>query len=81
MTTLRAVYNGDQGAAIDPHSSPDGKKIVFVINRDLFVINVAHEDDIEKSVAVPKRLIFAGGVNAGISCGLADYIAQEEMDR
>ena len=45
------------------------------------MINVAHEDDIEKSVAVPKRLIFAGGVNAGISCGLADYIAQEEMDR
>lgn len=81
VTTLRIVYNGDQGAAIDPHWSPDGKKIAFVINRDLFVIDVAYEDDIEKSVVVPKRLTFAGEVNAGISCGLADYIAQEEMDR
>eukprot|EP01034_Spumella_vulgaris_P021385 gene21385-27415_t len=60
------------GEAVDPHISPDGKLIAFVINDDLYVQAV--------SASIPVRLT-VNGANKGVTCGLADFIAQEEMHR
>lgn len=72
------------GPAIDPHWSPDGLKIAFVITSDLYFIDLSNEDYLSGPVSnhskAPKRLTILGE-NNGLSCGLADYIAQEEMDR
>jgi dipeptidyl-peptidase-4 len=69
----RIVYDSKTlGEAVDPHISPDGKLIAFVINDDLYVQSVESE--------VPIRLT-VNGANKGVTCGLADFIAQEEMHR
>jgi hypothetical protein len=69
----RIVYDSQTlGEAVDPHISPNGKLIAFVINDDLYVQSVDSE--------VPVRLT-VNGANKGVTCGLADFIAQEEMHR
>eukprot|EP01041_Mallomonas_annulata_P003320 gene3319-6572_t len=78
--SLVTVYDGSSGSAIDPHWSPDGTKIAFVILRDVYVIEVDLNYSICSKSNIPKRITFAGSTE-GISCGLADYVAQEEMDR
>lgn len=77
------------GPAIDPQVSPDGTKVAFVVNDDLYVcyisasstgaINTSSSDSSKQSPLI-RRLTFNGAVN-GVSCGVADFIAQEEMDR
>ena len=83
---LHTVYDGSNGAAIDPHWAPDGSQIAFIIERDLYVINVSipnenntsiHDNDNNNKL---RRLTYAGS-EVGVSCGVADFIAQEEMDR
>lgn len=54
------------GAAIDPHLSPDGAHVAYVRDGELWV------DD---------RQVTSGGADRGITRGLADFIAQEEMDQ
>ena len=36
---LCVLYDGSQGAAVDPQVSPDGSQVAFVIERDLYVID------------------------------------------
>jgi dipeptidyl-peptidase 4 len=57
--------------AIDPHLSPDGTKVAFVRANEL------HVGDIKLGT------VFAvtSGAEEGITNGLAEYIAQEEMGR
>lgn len=69
----RIIYDSQTlGEAVDPHISPGGNLIAFVINDDLYVQSV--------SADVPVRLT-VNGANKGVTCGLADFIAQEEMHR
>jgi dipeptidyl-peptidase 4 len=56
---------------IDPQLSPDGGRLAFVRDGDLVVMDLASRRE--------SRL--TRGAREGLSHGLAEYIAQEEMDR
>jgi dipeptidyl-peptidase-4 len=59
------------GNALDPHVSPDGRQIAFVRDGDLWVLDVATGSERQlTSVAEP-----------GVSNGVAEFVAQEEMAR
>ena len=77
---VRVIYDGSSGDAVDPHLSPDGTKVAFVINDDLYAMRIPSVGEAEVAVTVPTRLT-VNGAKSGVTCGLADYIAQEEMDR
>ncbi len=70
------VDDANQMKAVDPHISPNGNYVAFVMNDDLYAIDVSTG----KSTGAPSRLT-TNGSKVGITCGLADYVAQEEMDR
>ncbi|KAJ7292373.1 hypothetical protein O6H91_Y281400 [Diphasiastrum complanatum] len=57
---------------IDPHLSPDGSSIAFVRDDELYVASISSGD--------PVQITF-GARSAGKTHGLAEYIAQEEMER
>lgn len=64
-------FKSDAGAALDPHFSPDGNKVACVRGSDLYVIDVVN--------GMEKRLTTAS--KPTITNGLAEFAAQEEMDR
>ncbi|KAK1302041.1 hypothetical protein QJS10_CPB12g00841 [Acorus calamus] len=57
---------------IDPHLSPDGSMLAYVRDDELYVLNLLFGE--------PKQITF-GARGHGKTHGLAEYIAQEEMDR
>lgn len=67
---------GRDSSAIDPHLSPDGSRVAFVIAGDIYAIDASSN----KPNASLTRITFGGGKD-GVYNGLADFIAQEEMDR
>ena len=81
---LRVAYDADAHggmAAIDPHLSPDGTSVGFVLDDDLYVLHLdAPVGDTTTSLPPMVRLT-VNGAQDGVSCGVADFIAQEEMDR
>jgi len=66
-----AVGTGD-GPVEDPRLSPDGSQLAFVRHGDVHVVATSGEGPVV-------RLTDSGG--EGVSNGLAEYVAQEEMDR
>jgi len=87
---LRIVYDGAAGASVDPHLSPDCTSVAFVINDDLYVqhfsplapsATLAADGTCLADVSLPLLRLTHNGEKPGITCGLADFIAQEEMDR
>ncbi len=62
-----------EGGVQDPRLSPDGSQIAFVRGGDLWVVEVVGGGE-------PRRLTH-GAAGAGVTRGLAEYIAAEEMDR
>lgn len=104
------------GEAVDPHLSPNGSSVAFVINDDLYVMHIqlslvtpsslsvlqtlsqsmykafttttsstSSTNPITASTTINTTAIIIrltwNGTKDGISCGLADFVAQEEMDR
>jgi dipeptidyl-peptidase 4 len=59
------------GTILDPKLSRDGKNVAYVRDYDVYVFNRTKEKE--------RRLTFGG--NERISHGLAEFVAQEEMDR
>ncbi|KAF2291891.1 hypothetical protein GH714_036013 [Hevea brasiliensis] len=59
-------------AIIDPHLSPDGTILGYVKDSELHVLNLLYNE--------PKQLTHGAQGNV-VTHGLAEYIAQEEMDR
>ncbi|XP_015573216.2 dipeptidyl aminopeptidase 4 isoform X1 [Ricinus communis] len=57
---------------IDPHLSPDGTMLAYVKDSELHVLNLLYNES--------KQLTFGSQGNT-VTHGLAEYIAQEEMDR
>ncbi|OAI43985.1 hypothetical protein AYO38_10190, partial [bacterium SCGC AG-212-C10] len=57
--------------AIDPHLSPDGASVAYVRDGELYVVPVSGGE--------PRRLTH--DAEEGITNGLAEFIAQEELDR
>lgn len=71
-TGARVEAKTGKGSAFDPHLSPDGKEVAFVRDGDLWVIGL---DDKAKETRVTI------GSNDDVTHGLADFVAQEELDR
>jgi dipeptidyl-peptidase-4 len=59
------------GAAIDPHFSPDGSRVAYVRDDDVYAI----------AVASGRELRVTRGGSEHLTHGLAEFIAQEELDR
>jgi dipeptidyl-peptidase-4 len=59
------------GPLLDPRFSPDGKSVSYVRGHDVYVLNLATQKE---------RAVTTGGTEA-VSHGLAEFVAQEEMDR
>jgi dipeptidyl-peptidase-4 len=57
--------------AADPHLSPDGNRIAFVRKGDVVVVDIASG----------RETRLTSDAEPGVTNGLADYIAQEEMHR
>ncbi len=68
--TSRALALGD-GYPEDPRLSPDGKRVAFVRDGDLWVADVAG--------GTPRRLTKKDGPD--VTNGSAEFVAQEELDR
>jgi len=66
---LREI-EGSQGA-IDPHLSPDGSQVAFVRDDELWVLPITGGE--------ARRL--TSGAEPGLTNGLAEFIAQEELER
>ena len=64
-------------SAVDPQLSPKGNVVAFVLNDDLYVQYLSSTNT---PTSPPVRITTSGNIN-GVSCGVADFIAQEEMDR
>src|SRR5438093_8571121 len=63
---------GAAGDIIDPQLSPDGRRVAYVREDDLYVSDVA-------GAATERRL--TEGASDTLTNGLAEFVAQEEMDR
>ncbi len=77
------VYDGSVGEAMDAQASPNGTAVAFVIARDLYVLplpSTSTSTSTSTSAPCPRRLTVEGE-GVGVACGVADYLAQEEMDR
>ena len=61
-------------AAIDPQLSPDGQIFAFCVMGEIFVA-LCHE------CHPPVQLTYGADLKNSITHGLADFVAQEEMDR
>jgi len=59
------------GALLDPKFSPDGKSVSYVRDHDVRVLDLA---------AQKERALTTGGTER-VTHGLAEFVAQEEMDR
>ncbi len=68
----RMVVDGSLGPLLDPQLSPNGKWIAYVFDAEL---TVTHIDNGET------RQLTHGARGTGTTNGLAEFIAQEEMDR
>ncbi|CAI5515799.1 unnamed protein product [Closterium sp. Naga37s-1] len=69
---LRLRIPGGASPILDPQISPDGSAIAFVRDDELFVVST--------TAGAPRQLTF-GAKEANKVHGLAEYIAQEEMER
>jgi dipeptidyl-peptidase-4 len=69
-----SIVGRDTGA-IDPQLSPDGTKVAFVVAGDIYVVFIDKRGP-------PIQITFgARHDDVAITHGLADFVAQEEMDR
>ncbi len=69
---LRQVVDASPSPALDPQLSPDGQWVAYVQNDELWVVSAEGGQPLQ---------LTSDAHGAGKSHGLAEYIAQEEMDR
>ncbi len=69
---LRPLLTNPDHPVQDPHFSPDGQRVAFVQDAELYVIPTA--DGVAQQIT-------SGARGTGKTNGLAEYIAQEEMAR
>lgn len=83
LSTYYMIYNGSLGAAIDPHLSPNGYFVACVINNELYLLDLTQniQSNSFDTITPPKRITFVTDTNKALTCGVADYVAQEEMGR
>lgn len=69
---LRPLLSSQDGPILDPRFSPDGRWVAFVQNSELHLIPTDGGE--------PRQLTH-GALESGKTNGLAEFMAQEEMDR
>ena len=69
---LRRVVDAGDGPVLAPTLSPDGSLVAFVRDGEVHVV---------PATGGPARPLTSGAVAAGRTHGLAEFVAQEEMDR
>jgi len=69
---LRKILDVTGDPALDPHLSPDGKWVSFVQDAELYVLSSENGET---------RQLTHGARGTGKTNGLAEFVAQEEMDR
>jgi dipeptidyl-peptidase-4 len=69
---LRKILELTDQPALDPRFSPDGQWVSYVQDAELFII---------PSAGGASRQLTSGARGTGKTNGLAEYVAQEEMDR
>ncbi|CAF4021420.1 unnamed protein product [Rotaria sp. Silwood2] len=75
---LRLLVNGShQTSILDPKLSPDGKLVAYVQDCELYCISTVSSIPL----AEPRQLTFDARNYPNKTNGLAEFIAQEEMDR
>lgn len=67
----RCLIDNSEYQLLDPKVSPDGKSISFISNGEIFIMDISNP--------IPNQITFDS--IPGVTNGLADYIAQEEMNR
>lgn len=73
---LRLLVNGsNQPPIIDAKLSPDGSYVAYVQDRELYCISTVTPS------ATPRQLTFDARDHPNKTNGLAEFIAQEEMER
>ncbi|MHB1989009.1 MAG: S9 family peptidase [Acidimicrobiales bacterium] len=70
--SCRLVASAASGEIVAPKLAPDGARVAFVRHGELYVVPTAGEDD-------PRRITTSA--MDGITNGVAEFVAQEEMDR
>jgi dipeptidyl-peptidase-4 len=71
------VYGSHQTPILDPKLSPDGTFVAYVQDCELYCISTVASIP----VAQPRQLTFDARHYSNKTNGLAEFIAQEEMDR
>jgi dipeptidyl-peptidase-4 len=66
----RELPTGD-AAVIDPHLSPDGKSVAYLVGNDVFALGIDQ----------PKPHAVTRGGSDDLTHGAAEFVAQEELDR
>ncbi len=69
---LRRIVSADAGPLLDPQLSPDGERIAYVQHDELYVVPVEGGEP---------QPVTEGAQADGVTHGLAEYVAQEEMHR
>lgn len=59
------------GTLLDPKLAPDGKRVGYVLDHDVYVMDLS---------TLKEKRVTTGGTEL-VSHGLAEFVAQEEMDR
>ncbi len=72
--TPRRIAEGGEHPCIDPQISRDGRWVAYVQDAELYVVGA------DQGSAKPRQITH-GARGTGRTHGLAEYIAQEEMDR
>jgi len=74
--SIQGSVVGRDAGAIDPHLSPDGTMVAFVVAGDIYVASTLTHQAVT-------RITFGAlqDIATCITHGLADFVAQEEMDR
>lgn len=73
----RLVASAKDGAILTPRISPDGTRLAFVRDAEIYVVPLGGGDDGDSA---PRQITF-GARGTGETNGVAEYIAQEEMGR
>jgi dipeptidyl-peptidase-4 len=77
---LRKIVDSNGVPAQDPQLSPDGASVAYVQDAELYVISAEPASTGSGDTGEPRQLT-SGARGTGVTHGLAEYVAQEEMAR
>ena len=77
---LRKIVDSNGVPAQGPRLSPDGASVAYVQDSELYVVSADGPSTSSGDAGAPRQLT-SGARGTGVTHGLAEYVAQEEMDR